>query len=452
MKSNLYKNIFFILLFASVLYSCSLNNSNTVSESNDATITSFTISYNDSSKNANSAVFTIDNTSGLIYNSDSLPFNTRIDSLIPSIAFASSDGYIINDTLTYDYFTTIKAIDFSKRVKITNVSSDGTVKKDYLVKLNVHKVDPYLYVWTKLTPNIGTNIFENQKAVLLNNILLFYTTSGTTNYLYSSADGKTWETQTVTGLPIDISLYNSIGTFKNQVFAFRTNNVYASSDGKNWMEKTTDNKYTYKSFICEFKNKMFVVAQNISSNNYCIISSEDGSNWTETSVLPDEFPVTGFGATYFTPKYGNSKMLIIGGYDKNGNILNTRWTSEDGIYWGNLKNPKSEFSNTVYTAISFYGSRLLLTEDLYANKKYKYVRTSSDYGLTWTKADSTHIRPDTLYVLRQKASVIVNPSNQTMYIVGGVNSELEGDLNILSDAWKIKVNYYNFDPSEWSKY
>lgn len=446
MKSNLFKNIFFSLIIGVSLYSCNLNTSSSTDVSDDATITSFYVYGNDTAK---TAVFTINNTTDSIYNVDSLPYNSRIDSLFISSTFTSTSGYIINDTLTYNSSSKVVAIDFTKdTVKITNYASNGVNKKTYFVDIRVHKIDPYLYIWTKLTKQIGSQIFENQKAVFFNNSLFFFTNSGVTNYLYTSSNGQNWVSQIITGLPADVEYQNNIDVFNNKIFIAYGNKIFTSTDGINWTTLTVDNKYTYKSIICVFKNKIYAVGKSISSGNYSIIRSSDGSNWEEACALPDNFPVTGFAATTFSPKIGNSKVLVVGGYNINGNVINTRWSSDDGQYWVNMKNAKSPLNPVSNIAIAYYGSRLLMADTYYADSTYHYMRNSLDYGLTWAKADSAQLFPDTLYTARLRSSMVVDPNTQTMYIVGGTDKYSK----LLKDVWKVKVNYYKFNPKDWYKY
>lgn len=458
MKSKLCKNSFLLLIISIVVYSCSLNNTSSVSISDDATITAFYIAYNDSSTNASTASFTI--TSGYItdsiYNVDSLPYNTRIDSLIPTIQFASSDGYIINDTLTYTtYSSSVGAIDFTKPVKITNIATDGSTKKEYIVELRVHKIDPYKFEWEKLSDQIADLIFENQKTVIKNDTLFFFTNSGTTNYLYTSLDGHSWQPQPVTGMPTDADMKN-IGVFDNTLYLFASSGgLYTSADGKNWSLKTTDEQYTFLSFLSVFQGKLFSVGQHKETNALEIIYSSDGFTWNKSSDLPEHFPVSRFASTTLKPKYGYEKAVIVGGIDKFGNTLNTRWITEDGLYWVNLQNAKYTFSPLFNSAVIYYGSRLLLfggsSEIGGMVDSDVQLLSSIDAGFSWNTPDSTQIMlpefPDK-YEYRTNVSIVVNPSNQDMYIVGGKDIF----SNALSDVWRLKVNYYKFNPSEWYKY
>lgn len=452
MKSLLVKNLFLTILFSVVLYSCNLNSDTSTTVSDDATITAFSINENDSSENASDAVFTINDETGIIENVDSLPYQTRIDSLIPSISFTSSDGYIINDTLTYNLYSTLEALDFTKPIKITNVASDGVTKKDYTVKLNVHKVDPYLYVWSKFSDKIGASVYAAQKAIYFKNKVYFFTNSGILNYVYTSPDAENWSAASVNNLPADVNLQN-MDTLNNKIFVLHGEKVLTSEDGVSWSELTTDNAFEYKSMICTYQNQLYAVGKNKTSGAYGIIASADGATWTQTTPLPENFPVTGFAATSFKPKYGDRKMVIVGGFGTNGDKLNTRWSTENGYYWVNLKNSKSTFDPTSDGAVSYYGSRLILiggTDNTLFNNlldSLSQIRNSLDEGLTWTRADTTQIYPPTSYKFRKNASMVINPNNFDLYIIGGST-----DTEVLSDVWKLKANYYNFAKEEWSKY
>ncbi|MGC3977318.1 MAG: DUF6242 domain-containing protein [Paludibacteraceae bacterium] len=462
MKLLNHKNIIFFISIIIVFVSCNLNSSDTTNVSDNATITAFYINDNDSSEDASSAVFTI--TTGYdvdsIYNVDSLPYKTRVDSLIPSITTYSTSGFIINDTLTY-YLSVTKAIDFTKKVKITNVATDGTSKKDYVIDLRVHKVDPYLHIWEKTNSIISSSIFENQKAVFFKNKFYFYTGSEVGNYVYTSSDTRSWSnSNSVTGLPFGVSLQN-IDTLNttgnpqaNTLYLISNKLLYVSSDGENWSLKATDNKYDFIATLCQYQNRLYAVGQEKTTYSYRIISSANGIDWEQTSnEFAQNFPISGFGVTTFKPKYGSNKIVVVGGYNASGEKLNTRWTTEDGYYWVNLQHQKSPLSPIADVALAYYGSKLLLIGGV--NKENSILvdtlqlSNSLDEGLTWTVPDTAQNKIPTTFKRRKKASIILKRSEQALFIIGGVGAGINEPL---SDVWKVKVNYYGFKPEEWSKY
>lgn len=447
MKHNLYKNLLIGFSLFLLFQSCKTSTVNPVTISDNATITSIAIQSNTKSPNASSAIFTIDNDKGTIYNIDSLPYNTRVDSLYPAIRFYSSDGFIVNDTLTYTPYSGItKAVNFTKKVKVLNVASDGKSKKEYTIDLRVHKVNPYEYRWTKLTDRIAANVYENQRAILFKEKYLLFTGSAAANYLYTSVNALTWEQKSISGLPTGIS-FQSVDTFNvtknpanNTIYLVSDNAVYTSADGTVWV-KAADNNYAYKALLGQLQNKLYAIAQNKTTNAYQIIASTDGITWSEIyTPTVNSFPIADFGVTTFILKNGLSRMVVVGGKNQNGVKLNSRWTT-DGENWVKLENLKSPFTEISGTAIAHYGSRLLLlggTDKMESlGDSVFQFRNSLTEGLSWEKPNVTLL--DKSYQYRQGASVIVNSKERAFYIIGGRNKDGE-----LADVWKIKVNYYAF--------
>ena len=81
MKLFPYKNFLFILAVVFLTVSCGVAESQVANPSDDASVKTVYIQYNDSSPNASRAVFTVNDIDSTIYNVDSLPYGTKIDSL-----------------------------------------------------------------------------------------------------------------------------------------------------------------------------------------------------------------------------------------------------------------------------------------------------------------------------------------------------------------------------------
>ena len=455
MKVFQYKNIFLFFVIASIIGAC--NTTTQVSVSDDATVTVMYFQSNDSSPNLSKAVFTIDDEKGLITNLDSLPHGTRVDSAYAVLGFSSTDGYIVNDTFPETSYTTSKAYNFSKPVKLTNYASDGKSKKDYTITVNVHKVETYKHVWNLMTAAIFNSPSDNQKAVLLNNKYYFYTTNGSASIAYSSADTKNWKAESeLTGLPANAVFRNMI-VYNNQILLLHNGNeLYTSGNGLTWEKHLIngDNNYDFLVLLFKFKNQFWSVAQNKTTKTLNIASSADGITWTVKNTLSAKFPISDFASTAFTPRYGREKVIVVGGIDVNGNKLNTRWSAEndlttDTLHWVNLQTKNNTFDAISGAGICYYGSKLLIFggSDSYEQLRDTSVqmRQSINEGLTWAKPDTTLNMLPGDFKYRKNASVIVNPSNNTLYIIGG-----KGIYVPLADVWSVKANFYNFaDPSKY---
>ena len=168
MKFNSFRLLF--LLSIIVLLSSCLGTTDTTTLSTDPCFTSLKFAKNDSIPNINTAVFTLvyDATlnDSVIVNLDSLPYQTRIDSVYPTFSFKSSSvAYLVFESDSVQ-ITGADTIDFSKPVKVRNIASDEKANRVYHIKVNVHQVEPELYVWNKLTDDIDTHSATSQKAIV----------------------------------------------------------------------------------------------------------------------------------------------------------------------------------------------------------------------------------------------------------------------------------------------
>ena len=456
MKLFHYKTFLFILAVVLFIASCGPVQNQVANPSNDASIKTAYIPYNDSSKYASLAVFTINNIDSTIYNVDSLPYGTKLDSLYLGFTFASSLGYIMNDTLAESYYygnaVTSNHFDLSKSVKIKNLASDNKSTKQYTIEVRVHQVETYLHVWSELKKNVLANPAENQKAVMLKNKFYYFNDYGTYNSLYTSTDGVNWAVQPApVSLPLNAELRNMM-VYKDEILLLHNGNeLYKSTDGTNWQKYTlsADANYNYRTLLFSFKNKIWAVAQNKTDKSVKIAASTDGIAWTFTEKRSfTNFPVSDFAVTRFKPALGREKVIVLGGVDASGNTLNTRWSAEDvlgvdTLYWVNLQHKTFKMDLIKKANTAYYGSKLLMIggsnpADILVNGK-EQLRQSIDEGLTFAVPDSAQNRMPNEYQFRTNASLIHDTANNTLYIIGG-----KTNVGPLADVWKIKVNFYNF--------
>ena len=457
MKYFSYKIFSLVLLTLLFATGCLNNTNNQVAEpSNNATVLAAYISASTDSPNASSAVFTIDNNENKIYNVDSLPYGTKIDSLYIGFRFASSLGFIINDSVSesvnpyYSNGTTSKHVNFNDSVKIRNLATDGESTKEYTIELRVHKVETYLHVWNKLNANVTATPSENQKAILFKDKFFYYFGHSSSNTLYTSTDATSWAQTSSDGLPLNTELRNMVILADNVYLLHNGNEIYISADGANWTQNavTVDADYSLKALLFPFKNKLWAVAQHTANNSVKIASSSDGLTWTFPGerTFYDNFPVRDFAATSFKPALEGSKVVVIGGFTPSGKRLNTIWAAEDVLVdtlnWINLQNAKSNLAANSRAAVGYYGSKLLLlggtTNTLLTDTLQ--LRQSINQGLNWISPDTTVNRIPEGYIARSNVSLINDSKDNSLYVIGGRSATAS-----LSDVWKIKVNFYSFE-------
>ena len=452
-------NVFAFSISILVLSSC-LGTTETALPSSDATFVSLTFKANDSIPNLNTAVFTLIDTT--ITNVDSLPYATRIDSVYPTFTFKSSSGAILffkpgtknkKDTIGISGKDTV---DFTLPVTVKNLASDAVAYKFYAIKVNVHKVSPETYIWSKV--NYDVPMLSNQKAIVLNDKVLYFSSDGASVQLNISNNG--WSLNSaiaVNGLPADISLRN-MTLFAGKLYLTKNDEkIYSSSNGTDWTVKSISD-YNFKSLLFELNGKLLAVLQSkVNNTKYYFANSTDAITWVTSVEIPSKFPISDFAALSFTSRSGKAKGIVIGGKDISGNALRTNWNTENGSYWVNFRadyQPESISLDTLEQGASIieYDNKLLffgMRSDTIVN----HFRVSLDEGFTWKAPDTLYNRLPITYkprnyqsvvVLKQKkystsdSKQIIEESNR-IFIFGGKNGS-----TIYSDVWTGKLNRKNF--------
>ena len=107
--------------------------------------------------NLDSVFFSIDLAHGVIFNADSLPRGTKIDKLVPKITFPSAvtkaeiemtGGETRTGVVDYKKSPT-DSIDFSGNVTLTLATEDGSLSRQYTIKVNVHKMVADSIMWDR---------------------------------------------------------------------------------------------------------------------------------------------------------------------------------------------------------------------------------------------------------------------------------------------------------------
>lgn len=442
MKFNFLK---FICLFciAVSLSACLSDDETTVTSSTNPRMLSLKLAGNDSIK---TAVFTLNADSMTVENVDSLPFGTPVNKAIPTFTFASSYEavYYLNGSTTAKLITGKDTIDFRLPVKVINKASDNTAAKEYTVKVNVHKVEPKLYVWNLLNNIVGAANPTSQKAIYFNNKLLYYANEAGVATLYTSTNGATWAAATLSGLPANATMVNTV-QFNDKLFYTQDGvKIYSSTDGASWtVADVSAADYTFKTMLFSLNGNIWAITQSKVDSKYRFASSVDGTVWSIRNELPSNFPITDFAALSFTSRVGSkAKAIIIGGKSASGTILSTNWNTEDGDYWVNF-NENTSSSKSLDTlalgaSLIAYDSKLFVFGTKTTNIKVAQYKVSLDEGLTWKAPDSTYNKLPISYTHRNYSSVVVGNSNR-IYIIGG-----KTNTSTFTDVWTGKLNSLGF--------
>ena len=302
-----------------------------------ATVRSFSLEANDSVlPNLDSVFFTIDLYTLRIFNADSLPYGTKINSLVPVVTTESASEVKITYTndkgeeVELDYLeNTTDTVNFNRPVKMLVVSYDRATEREYTININVHQVPTDTLVWSRIE--------SGSLPTLLSAVNAQHTSMspGGTYYCMTQYDGKycmaftddpgdTWQSTIITpGFTPDI---NSMTATNAGVYILDTDgNVYESTDnGVNWT--ATGNKA--QGLIGAYGSSLISTVDNASGWQICEYPSG------KTMVAPAGFPVknTSTAVTVTFEMSTSSQMIIVGGRKADGSLTNQTW-GFDGESW-----------------------------------------------------------------------------------------------------------------------
>jgi len=460
---------FIIPLFTIILLSSCLGTNTPTTVSSDRTFVSLTFATNDSIPYISTAKFTLNADSMTIVNVDSLPYKTRIDSVYPTFTFKSSSRATMFFPVGYKYkkdsavITGKDTVDFSnltQPIRVRNYAADGKIYKDYFVKVNVHQVDPELYIWNNVTGDIDSHSATSQKAITVNDTIFYYLNNATNAYLYKSTDGKTWSELALTNFPANTPL-NDIQWFNGKLFFTQdgdisnssTNKIYSSSNSRDWTAKSSAD-YNYTSLLFILNNKLWAIMQSKADLKYHLANSTDGDIWSVLGEISADFPVREFASLTFLSRTGRPKVIVTGGISQTNEQLKTNWSTLDGINWIDFSIENHSLDTLALGAsIISYDEKLLLFGLRSDNSKSHY-KVSKDEGLSWQIPDSTYNYLPKDFESRNYQSVVVykprtyskydtkqqDIESNRIYIIGGKTPTSV----IKSDVWTGKLNRKNF--------
>ena len=463
MQRYLYKIL--ILFLAIYIFNACLGKEEEILFSDDPNFVSLKFDANDSIPGLEKAVFTVefdeDLQDSIIVNLDSLPFQTRIDSIGPTFTFRSSAyAYLIALDSLETGFDTIAitgkdTVNFEKVVSVTNFAANREVSATYHIKVNVHQVEPELYVWKRAVDAIYEHGGNVQQAVFFKDRFLFYVSTGLTNYLYTSDNAIDWFPMAINGLPLTDN-FTTIKSFNDKLYLLHQNgSIYNSEDGENWT--ATDpgvSGYAARNLLFVLDNKLWALFQQAADGKLYYAFSENGDDWQLTEAASTMFPVVDFASLNFASRVQKPKALILGGRNNAGTLLNKTWSVEknvNGVYkWVDFTADKTDAQPYAGAAVIPYDNKLLrfggMNDDDYVIGNG--LAESVDEGLTWRATDSLYntiydTEREISYQKRAFQSVILDEENHFIYLIGGKGRNDAG-VQFYSDVWIGKLNRMYF--------
>ena len=452
MKHNWLKSIFLFLVPVLLLPSCLGSDNEVVEPSDKAYFVGLTFAKNDSAPNIEKAKFSvvydpsyINGLDSVIVNLDSLPYRSRIDSVSPIFRFASvSQAYLIYKNIAGEdslrLLTGKDTLDFSLPLRVQNTSSDETTTLKYGIKVNVHQVQPELYVWQEVKSKINENSASNQHAFLFDGIIYYYLSTGVNNYLYTAPinDYANWTNHSLslTGLPVASVELRHLQVFNDKFYLFSDENkIYSSSDGKAWNGVVfPDANYMTTELLFVFMDKLWAIVRNVNTQKYHIARTSNAADWEIGDEIPQNFPIEQYATLSFKTRLNVPTAIVVGG--KTQTSANSYvWGTSDGLNWIDFSTGKDYPSITGASIIPYDGKLLM-----FQGAGDMHLTQSVNEGFSWSMPDTTYNKLPETYVRRSFQSVFVNETDKRIFIIGG-----KDDIRVLSDVWTGKLNRLNWE-------
>jgi hypothetical protein len=409
----------------------------------DAEIYTFTI-QNDSISaisSTDSVKFSIDQLNNVIYNKDSIRYGVELTEKL--VVTFSGPTWVLNITNLAEgdstWVSSGDSIDFSRQpVVLRTYAADGYTNKTYNVYINIHQVDPDSIAYEKIASDVA--ILEQEAGVyIFNDVFYTYSKTGSGIQLYTSTDAVTRIIENLSGLPLEADI-KSIRQFNNGYFSYYASTPggqwYGSIDGIDWSEGNFDYPIiTFLGVINEGKLQKETLACIVKKGDELVFAStSDLKAWSFGNTVPEEFPISDYSSISYGSMY-QERVTLVGGLSKEGTILNTVWSTTNGLYWARLSGGESigalpflEGSNAF-----LYDNKLFLFNGKYDNNTFNTtVYQSIDGGITWQTTTDKYKMPGS-YTSRYNASTVVDKKN-FIYTFGGIH------FSYINDIWRGRLN------------
>lgn len=380
--------------------------------------------------------FVIDQNNGLIYNADSLPVGTDVSKVVVDITY---DGYYVflergdNDTI----WIQTDSLNFNNPIQFKVLSEMNTFGRTYTAKINVHKQDPELLAWTKVTSDLSTEI-QAQKAVYANKCMYVFAEQASQVAVTSSTNGKTWTELQAIDIPVKAD-YSSAISWNGKIYILANQELYVSENGANWTKVETTQTFSNLTAAC--KTKMVAID---TANKY--IESADATNWDSYETIADNFPKSpySFAAYALSTNANMERLVLMGNNPVEEDTTNVVWSQIDNehawvamTYEDNMELcPKFEnptiihYNNMLYA----FGGPAVDGGNINA---FASLYLSIDNGISWEPATEKLLFPEEFQSLYEEAegnySCIVD-NNHYIWLIWSKTGEV----------WKGRINKLGF--------
>ena len=180
-----------------------------------------------------SFLFVIDQKTKEIYNKDSLLFGTNVEKVKTKFSCKGVPYRYDAEKEDFVYFSTSDSVDFTSPVRVRIVSTDDTYTNEYVIKVNVHQVEPDLLSWAEYTA-AALNEITPLRILEKGGILYLFgnNAAGEPVVATSAADASSWSVNGVNAP--SAADFSSAQLLDGLFYVVADGALYVSENGKDW--------------------------------------------------------------------------------------------------------------------------------------------------------------------------------------------------------------------------
>ncbi len=381
----------------------------------------------------------IDQNSLTISNSDSLPKESHVNSILVTV---SGEGDVFykeadNPAASWYPYSTTDSVNFSKPLIFLVMSTDGTASKEYTVKVNVHQQEGNEFSWNKVGDTDVLEEMKDTRAFLLNDRLCVIGRVEETVCLAEtgSNDGRNWDRmQTVGCEGGDLETLRILGG----VLYMNTSDgvLLKSTDGLNWNECGSG----IRKLLAVDDKSLYALVQ----GEMC--RSVDGQTWVAEDLDDDvqRLPLRDIASVYYKQENGNGRVMLIGNREPESfpadrsalvwgkTLVPSVPDSKSWIYYIVAPDNKYVCPQLENLVLLRYNNALIAlggaSLDGTAHETLDAFYVSSDNGITW-QADAVLTPPSSLKGASGAVSAVVDEEQYIWLLCG--RQVWKGRLNVL---------------------
>lgn len=295
--NNKYSIIAIMVCVLSLMTSCLKDNDDTAIYYDDAAITSFKVGNlkrlvhtktkagKDTSYVAtldcSKYIFRIDQETGIIENSDSLPKGVDVSKALVTIATYNS-SVAVYKSLTSDsvyFYQSTDSIDFTQPRTLICYSNDGSWNRTYKAQINVHKETTDSMYWNRRNTSSAIASLSGMKAFCHKGRMYVYGYDGNTPKLFATSvkDGNNWA-------QISAPFAGTLSVATDGMYIYALSNggmIYTSADGDTWTDNASATDI--KQLVAASRSEIYALG-----NDGMLMASKDkGVTWTRENIDSD---------------------------------------------------------------------------------------------------------------------------------------------------------------------